>query len=78
MRCKRCEGLMVTEMIYSKNGEVSMNRCLHCGECIDTVVISNRNSSPSLVKKTSIGKERLASASLWWESVRSKKCLVSS
>lgn len=77
MRCKRCEGLMVKEMIYSKNGEVSMYRCLQCGECIDTVVISNRNCSPVLIKRAAIGRERLAAASLWWESVRSKKCLVS-
>ena len=77
MICKRCEGTMAKESIFTLYGEISMFHCLNCGEWIDTVVISNRMRPQVFPKKVLMGKERLAAASIWWKSVRSKKYVVS-
>lgn len=78
MICKRCQGTMAKEPIFTLYGEISMLHCINCGEWIDTVVISNRNRSPVYFKEPQSAKARNAAASLWWESVRSKKYLVTS
>lgn len=45
MRCIRCQGMMIEERVFTREGGLAMARCLHCGELIDTVVISNRDRS---------------------------------
>ena len=43
MKCRRCQGIMVEERIFTRDGGTRMTRCVHCGDLVDTVVISNRN-----------------------------------
>ncbi len=77
MVCKRCQGTMAKEPIFTLHGEISMLHCINCGEWIDTVVISNRKRSPVYFKEPQSAKARNAAASLWWESVQSRRQVVS-
>ena len=42
MQCTRCAGLRVSEMIYEGGSRVPALRCIHCGDVIDHVIVSNR------------------------------------
>ena len=42
MRCTRCAGLRVPEIIYEGGGRVLGLRCVHCGDVIDRVIVWNR------------------------------------
>ena len=47
MHCSRCKGLMVTEQGFnpmrgSSESEVSLQRCVQCGEVLDPVILQNR------------------------------------
>ncbi|MBS0181112.1 MAG: hypothetical protein JSS39_01810 [Nitrospira sp.] len=47
MRCSRCTGLMVVEQSFdsmrgSSEADVSLRRCVQCGEIIDPVILRNR------------------------------------
>ena len=42
MRCTRCAGLRVPEIIYEGGSRVLALRCVHCGDVIDRVVAMNR------------------------------------
>ena len=46
-RCSRCTGLMIVEqgfdsMLGSSEADVSLRRCVQCGEIIDPVILQNR------------------------------------
>jgi hypothetical protein len=48
-RCSRCRGLMVIEhrfdsMVGTGAVDVSLRRCVQCGEVIDPVILQNRRS----------------------------------
>jgi hypothetical protein len=42
MRCTRCAGLRVPEIICEGGSRVSALRCVHCGDVIDRVIAFNR------------------------------------
>ena len=42
MRCTRCAGLSVSEIIYEGGSRVLAQRCVHCGDLIDRVIVLNR------------------------------------
>ena len=47
VHCSRCMGLMVAEQGFnsmrgSSESEVSLRRCVQCGEMIDSVILQNR------------------------------------
>jgi len=49
MRCDRCNGLMVGELVCDMNGtggDLCVGyRCLLCGNLVDTVILENRSRS---------------------------------
>ena len=78
MICHRCHGMMSkksTSTFYEE--EIFMFHCLNCGEWIDKVVVSHRDRSQTYNQKVQSGADRPAAASLWWESIRNKKQVVS-
>jgi len=51
VHCSRCMGLMVIEqgfdsMLGRGEADVSLRRCVQCGEIIDPVILQNRRSQP--------------------------------
>jgi uncharacterized Zn finger protein len=42
MQCTRCAGLRVPEIIYEGGSRLLALRCIHCGDVIDHVIVSNR------------------------------------
>lgn len=49
VRCSRCTGLMVLEqgfdsMLGNSEADVSIWRCVQCGEVIDPIILKNRRS----------------------------------
>ena len=42
MRCTRCAGLRVPVIIYEGGTRVFAQRCVHCGDVIDHVIVLNR------------------------------------
>lgn len=42
MNCRRCRGMMVREVVFTKQGGIPVSRCIQCGEIVDKVVILNR------------------------------------
>ncbi len=45
MKCSRCHGMMVREVIFTNQGGIPVSRCIQCGEIVDKVVILNRHRS---------------------------------
>lgn len=44
-RCRRCGGLMVPEVFPEldfRRSEVAAERCVQCGEIVDSVILKNR------------------------------------
>lgn len=55
--CQRCGGLMVPEVFPELNlpwSEVAAERCIQCGEVVDSVILKNRLRCPSKAE-TEIG-----------------------
>ena len=49
IRCSRCMGLMVVEQGFdsrlgSSEDDLSLRRCVQCGEVIDPIILKNRRS----------------------------------
>ncbi len=49
VHCSRCTGLMVVEqgfdsMLGSSEADVSLRRCVQCGEVVDPIILRNRRS----------------------------------
>ena len=49
VHCSRCTGLMVVEqgfdsMLGSSEADVSLRRCVQCGEVVDQIILRNRQS----------------------------------
>ncbi len=42
MKCPRCAGLRVPEIICEGGTRIPAWRCLHCGDVIDRVIVLNR------------------------------------
>jgi uncharacterized Zn finger protein len=42
MQCTRCAGLRVPEIIYEGGTRMLAQRCVHCGDVIDRVIVLNR------------------------------------
>jgi uncharacterized Zn finger protein len=42
MRCTRCAGLRVSEIIYEGGNRIPALRCVHCGDVTDHVIAFNR------------------------------------
>ena len=42
MRCARCAGLNVPEVIVEGGAKIFAMRCVHCGDVIDHVILMNR------------------------------------
>lgn len=42
MRCTRCTGLRVSEIIYDGGNRIPALRCVHCGDVTDHVIAFNR------------------------------------
>lgn len=42
MTCRKCDGWMCKEMIYTDQGSLVVFRCVHCGEIIDPMIVNNR------------------------------------
>ncbi|MEC4677690.1 MAG: hypothetical protein VST69_02910 [Nitrospirota bacterium] len=51
MQCPRCSGMMVYEQIFTSQGGLDISRCVHCGDVVDSVVISNREHPTYYIKK---------------------------
>jgi len=58
MKCQRCQGIMVEEWIFTRDGGTRMIRCIYCGDLVDTVIILNRNRPPSHFAKPRGGRDR--------------------
>ncbi|MFY9269826.1 MAG: hypothetical protein WAO55_08795 [Candidatus Manganitrophaceae bacterium] len=43
MKCLRCKGWLVRERVFTREGGMSMARCVYCGDLIDPIVIQNRH-----------------------------------
>ena len=54
MNCLRCSGLLVSTLCYDawNSEQVSMWRCIQCGNLIDDAVHQNRLHGPSQVTAT--------------------------
>ncbi len=55
MTCPRCEGLMVEERLqdlYDDTGQIFFHgwHCIACGEILDPVILSNRQSKPRPIR----------------------------
>lgn len=61
MECPRCHGMMVYEQIFTTQGRLHVARCIHCGDIIDDVVISNRRRPNFHIKKIFRGCNAVAS-----------------
>jgi uncharacterized Zn finger protein len=46
MRCTRCAGMRVPEIIYEGGSRVAALRCVHCGDVVDQVIARNRKRRP--------------------------------
>ena len=42
MQRTRCAGLRVPEIIYEGGSRLLALRCIHCGDVIDHIIVSNR------------------------------------
>ena len=44
MDCQRCNGLLVSEILWDENLalHVLVLRCINCGECFDSVITNHR------------------------------------
>jgi len=42
MTCRKCGGLMYKEVIYTQQGSLLIFRCIHCGEIIDPLIVTNK------------------------------------
>jgi hypothetical protein len=45
MKCRRCQGFLVQDSIYSLDGQfyhIEVLRCLNCGETIDGAILKSR------------------------------------
>jgi len=42
MQCARCAGMRVPEVIVEGGARIFMMRCVHCGDVIDHVILTNR------------------------------------
>jgi hypothetical protein len=54
MRCARCAGLRVPEILYEGGARVGALRCIHCGDVIDPMIVRNRRrvrQSPMVGRK---------------------------
>jgi hypothetical protein len=45
MRCRRCQGLMVPDVIEELPTQHCAWRCVGCGDLIDPVIVANRLTS---------------------------------
>jgi late competence protein required for DNA uptake (superfamily II DNA/RNA helicase) len=41
-KCNRCGGMMIYEKIYYGTGYFWVWKCVYCGECIDQIILENR------------------------------------
>ena len=62
MRCTRCAGLRVPEIIYEGGSRVPALRCVHCGDVIDHVIALNRRRP---YPKPSRGRTHICGIDLW-------------
>jgi len=46
-KCNRCGGMMIYEKIYYKTEHSWVWKCVYCGECIDRVILENRQIQKS-------------------------------
>lgn len=60
MECLRCSGMMVYEQIFTNQGGLHVARCVHCGDVVDNVVISNREHPSFYIKKVFRGRNAIA------------------
>ncbi len=62
MRCTRCAGLSVPEIIYEGGSRIPALRCIHCGDVSDHVIVSNRQRrsypKPRRVRTPTYGSDR--------------------
>jgi len=56
-KCFRCSGTMAYDKIYSPQGAYCGWKCLICGEIVDPVILSNRQSMIA-GQVTTVRKER--------------------
>ena len=50
MRCPRCAGMRVPELITEGGMRSSALRCVHCGDLTDRVIVKNRQQ-PRVVRE---------------------------
>jgi DNA-directed RNA polymerase subunit M/transcription elongation factor TFIIS len=41
-KCSRCGGMMIHEKIFHETEHFWAWKCVYCGECIDRVILENR------------------------------------
>ena len=51
-KCNRCDGMMIYEKIYHEADRFWVWKCVNCGECIDPVILENRQFQKSKRKNT--------------------------
>jgi uncharacterized Zn finger protein len=44
MQCARCAGMNVPEVIVEEGAKLFVMRCVHCGDVIDHVILTNHRS----------------------------------
>ncbi|ALA61086.1 hypothetical protein [Nitrospira moscoviensis] len=44
MRCGRCAGMSVPEIISEGGTRLAAQRCIHCGDVVDGVILRNRHA----------------------------------
>lgn len=59
MKCRRCHGMMIRERIFTEQGGIPIVRCVHCGNVIDIVVVSNRRRMRNPIQMA-LGERRYA------------------
>jgi hypothetical protein len=45
MRCTRCAGMKVPEIISEGGTRLAAHRCIHCGDVVDRVILRNRHAA---------------------------------
>jgi len=45
MTCPRCGAQMIQEDFYGVSEKITSWRCYRCGECIDPIILQNRQES---------------------------------
>ena len=48
MQCARCTGMSIPEVVVEGGARILAMRCIHCGDVIDRIILSDDLHGPSV------------------------------